>query len=427
MFQWYKDAQVCYAYLIDVPVKEEDHEREGSAFRKSKWFTRGWTLQELLAPQTVIFFNYAWNEIGTKSSLDALVTSITNIDRTFLESFDYASIAQKFSWASSRQTLRVEDTAYCLMGLFGVNMPLLYGEGNKAFIRLQLEIMKLSNDDSLFAWAHQRVRGRGIGLLARSPAAFQGSGDVLGYPWGSPFSMTNTGLQISLMLISASEVSKKGIPVLDDTSSFWQRHGSNTFIAPLNCYTESRSSGEGPSLGRNRVALRLDQMQNGHIKWYTRLSCDRMLYIPSATVPSQRTEVQIFVPQVHSDPAPTWEQAISKFELRAKHFFNHGFAISLVIDDYKGDSLRSIKTWFQADGDDRMPELILDLGLFPQISQGFVEFKGLKSPRGLEEAFVLKIDFRFPRSETIGINLLQHDGKSLPQIAMEYRSNDRFT
>ena len=156
MFQWYENSQVCYTYLNDVPVGEEDHERKDSAFRNSKWFTRGWTLQELLAPQTVVFFNHGWFEIGTRTSLVRLVSSITNIGKDHLKrSFDQASTAQKFSWASRRQTLRIEDTAYCLMGLFGVNMPLLYGEGSKAFMRLQLEIIKVSDDDSIFAWVHE--------------------------------------------------------------------------------------------------------------------------------------------------------------------------------------------------------------------------------------------------------------------------------
>ncbi|KUJ12878.1 HET-domain-containing protein, partial [Mollisia scopiformis] len=152
MFQWYQNSQLCYAYLSDVysvPSLQNPEPME-SDIRKSKWFTRGWTLQELLAPQQVTFFDHNWFEIGTKDSLQTVISSITGIKHLF--HFRRASIAQKMSWASNRETLRSEDMAYCLMGLFGVNMPLLYGEGDAAFIRLQIEIMRISDDESIFAW-----------------------------------------------------------------------------------------------------------------------------------------------------------------------------------------------------------------------------------------------------------------------------------
>jgi hypothetical protein len=156
MFRWYQNAQVCYAYLSDVPAIEDlDHYRKDSEFRRSKWFTRGWTLQELLAPEIVVFYNHDWVEIGTKALMSGVIRSITNIDRGFLmgeSEIKPACVAQKMSWASRRKTTRLEDTAYCLMGLFDVNMPLLYGEGEKAFYRLQLEIIKNSSDESIFAW-----------------------------------------------------------------------------------------------------------------------------------------------------------------------------------------------------------------------------------------------------------------------------------
>jgi hypothetical protein len=127
MFKWYETAEVCYVYLSDVPANNEDPQLQDSAFRLSKWFTRGWTLQELLAPSVVIFFNCDWIDIGTKWSLYNTITSITKIEP--LVGFKTACIAQKMSWVSQRETTRVEDMAYCMMGLFGVNMPPLYGEG----------------------------------------------------------------------------------------------------------------------------------------------------------------------------------------------------------------------------------------------------------------------------------------------------------
>jgi len=130
MFTWYQDAESCYVYLSDVCFDSDDVMMDGSdpewlkSFQSSKWFTRGWTLQELLAPGTVVFFDKNWMEFGTKESLEDQVISITGIRHLF--NIEAASIAQRFSWASKRETTRIEDTAYCLMGIFGVNMPLLY-------------------------------------------------------------------------------------------------------------------------------------------------------------------------------------------------------------------------------------------------------------------------------------------------------------
>ena len=154
MYQWYADAEVCYAFLADVPA-DEDHAREGSHFRRSRWFTRGWTLQELIAPAHVVFFTMDWNFMGSKQSLAYLVTQITGINYNALlrvEPLTEFSVAQRLSWAARRQTTRVEDRAYSLLGIFDINMPTLYGEGNRAFRRLQEEIMRRIPDQSLFAW-----------------------------------------------------------------------------------------------------------------------------------------------------------------------------------------------------------------------------------------------------------------------------------
>lgn len=126
----------------------------------------------------MIFFNQEWQEIGTKISLQARISAATGIPGEILQGADLwnASIAQKMPWASKRVTTRVEDVAYCLMGIFGVNMPMLYGEGEKAFTRLQEEIMKVSDDHSLFAWGSVVHDG---GLLAPSPAAFSGSTKII--------------------------------------------------------------------------------------------------------------------------------------------------------------------------------------------------------------------------------------------------------
>ncbi|KAK4231829.1 HET-domain-containing protein [Podospora fimiseda] len=156
MYQWYGDADVCYAFLSDVTSDEDPHE-EDSSFRESRWFTRGWTLQELIAPPIVVFYDCNWVEIGTRSSLQSLCVEITQINAEYFDTMNLSqfSAAQKMSWAASRETTRI-DMAYSLLGLFGINMPLLYGEGAKAFIRLQEEILRLSEDDSLFC--HRSIR-----------------------------------------------------------------------------------------------------------------------------------------------------------------------------------------------------------------------------------------------------------------------------
>ncbi|KAE9364736.1 HET-domain-containing protein [Stipitochalara longipes BDJ] len=212
MYSWYKNSQVCYAYLADVRSGNDLQED----LRKSNWFTRGWTLQELLAPSSVVFFDKDWIDIGTKIILEEQISKITGIED--FRNFETACIAQKMSWASRRETTRVEDMAYCLLGLFNVNMPPLYGEGEKAFTRLQLEILKTSDDESIFAWYDQPDMGalfiqpRLFGMLASSPKQFKYSGAIrpldiqgrLGTIFEGddyPFTMTNKGLHISLHLI----------------------------------------------------------------------------------------------------------------------------------------------------------------------------------------------------------------------------------
>ncbi|KAL8997680.1 MAG: hypothetical protein Q9169_003087 [Polycauliona sp. 2 TL-2023] len=188
MFQWYEAAAVCYAFLSDVKVGEE--------LGNSVWFQRGWTLQELLAPRKVNFCDGLWHWIGTKGTLSKIIAQRTGIDEAALAGRDLSqySIAQRMSWASKRVTTRIEDLSYCLLGLFEVNMPLLYGEGPKAFMRLQEEIIKQSDDHSIFAWPMLYDHS---GLLTSSPFVFAQCYRVRVYTLRSghsPYSMTNRGL-----------------------------------------------------------------------------------------------------------------------------------------------------------------------------------------------------------------------------------------
>lgn len=187
MYTYYKNAEVCYVYLSDVHRNLGENgwnnftewaESDIDMVERSRWFTRGWTLQELLAPKRVVFYDRDWVKIGDKHSLADLINQATNIQLEYLWAPWEASVAQKMSWAARRRTTRGEDMAYCLMGLFDVNMPLLYGEGEeKAFLRLQREICRISTDDSLLAWTYDRSLTSG--LFAASPANFVYSGDII--------------------------------------------------------------------------------------------------------------------------------------------------------------------------------------------------------------------------------------------------------
>jgi hypothetical protein len=129
-------------------------------------------LQEFIAPSIVEFHKTDWHKLGTKLELMDTIFQITNIDVKVLNDIDpqYFSIAKRISWASRRTTTRLEDVAYSLLGLFGVNMPMLYGKGERAFIRLQEEIIRHSDDTSIFAWSNTDNCYRG--LLAKTLADF---------------------------------------------------------------------------------------------------------------------------------------------------------------------------------------------------------------------------------------------------------------
>ncbi|KAF2182316.1 HET-domain-containing protein [Zopfia rhizophila CBS 207.26] len=209
MYQWYRNAEVCYAYLSDVSVMTGNivGPSTPSEFEESRWFTRGWTLQELLAPTHLLFFDKNWQRIGSRLDLEEHVTKTTGISSAALRGKELRSftVAQRMCWASKRKTTRVEDLAYCLLGIFDVNMPLLYGEGQKSFIRLQEGIMKSTEDQTLFAWKDPDLPPRfSTGLLARNPGCFADSGYFSFLEvWrrSVPSEATSKGIYTSLFLI----------------------------------------------------------------------------------------------------------------------------------------------------------------------------------------------------------------------------------
>ncbi|KAH8196660.1 hypothetical protein TruAng_009184 [Truncatella angustata] len=216
MFRYYKDSAECYVYMADLEPGRKLHSG-------NRWFTRGWTLQELIAPSDVRFYNSSWGYIGNKLCLSEDLAFITGVDAYVLEQGDCAihytpenwvendrnrwkrcncphdivpiqdvlastSTARIMSWASKRETKKEEDIAYSLIGLFDVNIPLLYGEGSKAFIRLQHEIVRKRKDQSILAWRNPLVQlppyrdfwnnSREISPLAPSPSMFRPDDDI---------------------------------------------------------------------------------------------------------------------------------------------------------------------------------------------------------------------------------------------------------
>ncbi|KAH8897869.1 HET-domain-containing protein, partial [Thozetella sp. PMI_491] len=222
MFYWYQESGLCCVYLSDVPDIDDPVEQE-LAVRKSRWFTRGWTLQELLAPESVRFYNASWRAIGERNSpfsigpppsnqlpsWTKLISEITKIRDHCLKGravYLTASVAERMSWAAGRRTTRIEDRAYSLLGLFQINMALLYGEGANAFRRLQQEIINNTEDQTIFAWgyglgSHSRSDSTCF-CLADTPEDFQYGGQIRSdlHATDTHYSMTNRGLYVDLAL-----------------------------------------------------------------------------------------------------------------------------------------------------------------------------------------------------------------------------------
>jgi hypothetical protein len=279
MWDWYGNAVICYAYLSDVP-DANGLKGENLAFRRSRWFTRGWTLQELISPATVCFYDASWGFLGKKGSsygnvsFTAILSQITRIPSQVLtgpRELRLASVAQKMSWASHRTTTRTEDVAYSLLGIFGVNMAMLYGEGNRAFIRLQEEIMKSSNDESLFAWGLGKTPEQMFSILASSPAAFENCGDLLpSTPTefkSSHYLLTNKGLHIEMSICN--------LPI-----------GGGTSIGRLNCSSIK-------DIGTKSIAMPLICSRQDESTFFRAAGCEPVLVSSSLFPHSARDQVYL--------------------------------------------------------------------------------------------------------------------------------------
>lgn len=246
MFKWYEGAMICYVYLADMPSYPTSGVDLLELMGKSRWFTRGWTLQELIAPYKVVFYSRSWAHLGTKKALSSFIADVTGIDQLCIckeRALGRYSIAQRMSWAADRSTTRPEDMAYCLLGIFGINLPLLYGEGDKAFFRLQEEILRASDDHSVLAFDTASSRNS---LLADHPRLFRDMRLIRPTPSGGitpPFAMTNAGLSIET-------------PLIRTLSPHW-------VLAVLNCVeTKDRTTGAQknqiclPLLGKDGIYMR---------------------------------------------------------------------------------------------------------------------------------------------------------------------------
>ncbi|KAI0539386.1 hypothetical protein GGR58DRAFT_524670 [Xylaria digitata] len=318
MYRWYKEAGVCYVYLEDVDVSDLgpfSTPNTSSRFKSSRWFSRGWTLQELIAPPCVVFYTRAWSRIGTRSALESIIAEITGISINALngDNLDNFAVAEKMSWASWRTTTRVEDEAYCLLGLFGVSMPLIYGEGNKAFRRLQ-EIIRQSDDESIFACELSAFGSKSsLGgvieqsrLLALSPRNFRSSGGfrrskmtcgLNGEPLTStsPFMVTNKGVQISLPVIEGTQLDPGIVTLIENDPSigkpirFENSSWNHRTFAILNCHQVERKN--------TYIALRMHKSVHG-----TYLRDDHRLFsIPADCVEKKAITEHIILSHFDSD------------------------------------------------------------------------------------------------------------------------------
>ena len=221
MWRWYMRSSLCYVYLEDVaPRSAQSPDHFERSLAKSRWVTRAWCLQELLAPSNVVFLARDWSAVGLKCTLSKLlcfsdldprrrhwelprfttqVSNVTGIPEDALSDElcgRHYSIAQKMSWAANRDATRIEDRAYSLIGLFDINMPLLYGENSRAFYRFQEELIRHTADHSIFAFQCRKVF---TDALAWSPEMFHGCGNISSTERRlNPYRMTNVGVEIDL-------------------------------------------------------------------------------------------------------------------------------------------------------------------------------------------------------------------------------------
>lgn len=292
MYRWYHKAGICIAYLADVR-QDVKSAKFGGELRQSGWFKRCWTLQELLAPSADAFFFYnaSWQRLASKRDISRLLSEITGIDDIALLNglLSNYSIAERMSWAALRHATRIEDEAYSLMGIFDINMSMLYGEGIRAFERLCETIIQYTNDETIFAWSadpssHTRPT---LGLLAPSPSYYRychGLKPMNLFHRESAFSLTSRGLTSTVMMTPLSSEGVHGACL----NAAYVTQSSERFVAvdlrragqlpdeyvrdshrnPVRTFdTTSLSTGDGLNLEPVKIFVR----HRGHQKMHTTL------------------------------------------------------------------------------------------------------------------------------------------------------------
>jgi hypothetical protein len=290
MFRWYQQAEVCYVYLSDVHLEVND-DLGKLILRESIWFKRGWTLQELLAPYKVMFYDSNWRPIGDKESCCPIISSITGIGVNCIlnpSEIRREMYFTRISWVEDRQTTRAEDIAYCLMGILDVHMPLLYGEGEfKAFKRLQHELVKRTSSSSLLAWGISfnncistgpdlwSIFPRSINrqdILAQSPKHFSHQLVLESVATlrdrSKAWVHTNRGIKVELMLVEKSDWY-----IVADEEGTPQRHDLAIAVLP---FTRPGNSFECPGLLLSGNSLE---------RTYNRISCPKGY--PSVMLPAR--------------------------------------------------------------------------------------------------------------------------------------------
>lgn len=271
MYRWYQKAAICYVYLTDIPTATDvfnpcvyqAYFDENKLFSNSRWFKRGWTLQELIAPSVVEFYAHDWTEIGTKSSLSENIATITGIRRDVLlgSSVQSENAAEKMSWAAERTTTRVEDRAYSLMGLFDVNMPLIYGEGNKAFARLQAEILRNTNDYTLLTTGLTQSRNQ-MQNLYMSTSRVQSNPDII-----TLTEATRIYLKLPPEISFLDQHYNEGASLAETPMAFLNRHPDIFRYSELKI--DHDHDGFAPHLGHPEVTLKGLKLRLSIYDWDT--------------------------------------------------------------------------------------------------------------------------------------------------------------
>ncbi|KAI8170598.1 Vegetative incompatibility protein HET-E-1 [Colletotrichum sp. SAR 10_65] len=363
MYRWYKGAEVCYAYLSDLHLSTPepgDSIDLASSLSGCRWFSRGWTLQELIAPANIRFYQHNWDFAGTKSTWSRVLSDLTGISYRAFSSYNPAdySIAERMSRAANRHTTREEDIAYCLLGIFDINMPMLYGEGAKAFRRLQEEIIRTGYDVSIFAWTKTLCSDEGFthGAFANAPEDFHSiSGYLMKRQWNE-VSVTNTGIKLNLelCLVRTPQTGKLSY-VLPICAGGWRptRRG----IARLN-YVSALGVGLTKISPGRFMRSGLDQLvempKDGEAGTVDRIRCPNA-YILIDSPPSSLSDLRLdhepcfeFSPGcrvVRAWPSGSWNDEVSKFMAVASEPNYGSFLVEVqasVLDDDR--SVRPCRT-----------------------------------------------------------------------------------